>query len=80
MQRDQNSLIYRFELKGYNFKKFKNYEDISYQEIEEIVIRFRNSYPVSFYYYYMIESLIENIGKHNRRSIIFSSSGFAKVT
>ena len=46
IQRNKNSLIYRFELSGYNFKKDKNSDQIPYREIEDIVIKFRNSYPV----------------------------------
>ena len=51
IQRNKNSLIYRFELSGYNFKTCKYNKEIPFREIEDIVIKFRNSYPVKIFDY-----------------------------
>ena len=44
--KNTTSLLYRFESCGFNYQKQMNSKNITYRDIEKVLILFRNSYSV----------------------------------
>ena len=44
--KNTTSLLYRFESCGFNYQKQMNLKNITYRDIEKVLILFRNSYSV----------------------------------